>query len=481
MTKPSNAARQARPAPAPPPDDQRILPHNLEAERSVLGAILIHNESFVELASLLTAKDFYRVAHRQIWEAVVTVVDDRKQGLDFVTLKDELARRGELEEVGGPSYISSLTDGLPHSSNIKHYAGIVREKARLRALIRTASALMVTAYDGAESSGALIAKADRALLDLQSAGDRRSLVGMTPGALLTDLEDRVATKGVLRGVDTGFASINGETMGWQAGDLIIIAARPSIGKTTFVMNSVVAGAGAQGKHVAIFSLEMRRIQLEYRMLASLAKVPLRKLFTGYLAPADYPPLNEAFTKIDQLPLYIADRAGQSAGDIRMACRRLRNETQLDLVVIDYVQLMAGSLDRRGATRNEEVTDISRKLKVLADELAVPVLLLSQLNRGADARLDPRPKLSDLRESGALEQDADLVCFLHRKNHREGGVTNFIIEKQRNGPTGTVNLTLDRDITLFTDGGEERQPTQEELDAEKADKTRKALRRRARSH
>lgn len=467
------------PSTKPPPNGDRVLPHNLEAERSVLGAILIQNSAYLDLAAQLTPGMFYRDAHRRIFEALVTVLEDRKQEADFVTLNAELDRRGELDEVGGPAYLTALVDGLPHSTNITHYAGLVREAAQHRALIRAGTALVSAAYEATESPAVLLQKTDRALLELQQSGDRRGLVGMAPGALYQDLERRVATKGILRGIDTGFASINGETMGWQAGDLVVIAARPSIGKTTFAVNAAIAAART-GKHVAIFSLEMRRIQIEYRMLSSLANVPLRKILSGYLADVDYAPLSEAFTTLDALPLYITDRAGLTAWDVRMACRRLRNETQLDLVVVDYVQLMPGTLDRRGATRNEEVTDISRRLKELADELAVPILLLSQLNRGAEGRLDPRPKLTDLRESGALEQDADLVCFLHRKNHREGGVTNFIIEKQRNGPTGTVNLTLDRDVTLFTDGGEERAPTAEEQQAEKDEKTRKAIRRRAHS-
>lgn len=461
------------------PSSDRALPHNLEAERAVLGAILIHNSAYLDVVTHLSARMFFRDAHRRIFEAMVTVIDDRKQEVDFVTVKAELERRGEIDEVGGPAYIAALTDGLPHSTNVAHYATIIREHDQLRSLIYAGNALVASAYEAVESPTTLLQKTDRALLELQQGGDRTGLIGMTPGAIYDDLEQRVATKGVLRGIDTGFPSINGETMGWQGGDLVIIAARPSIGKTTFVVNSAVAAART-GKHTAIFSFEMRRIQIEYRMLSSLARVPLRKLLTGYIADGEYPALSDAFTAIDQLPLYISDRAGQSVADVRLACRRLRNETQLDLVVIDYVQLMPGSLDRRGASRNDEITDISRRLKTLADELAVPILLLSQLNRGAEGRLDPRPKLSDLRESGALEQDADLVCFLHRKNHREGGVTNFIIEKQRNGPTGTVNLTLDKDITLFTDGGEERAPTEAELQADKDEKARKAIRRRAHS-
>lgn len=272
-------------------------------------------------------------------------------------------------------------------------------------------------------------------------------------ALYTDLEWRVAHKGELTGIDTGYPSINELTLGWQHGDLIVIGARPSIGKTTFVLNSAVHAATA-GKRVAVFSLEMRRIQLEYRIVAQLSQIPLSRILGGHIGDVDYPHISHALGLMAELPLEIDDRSGQNFWDVRGACRRLKAEGGLDAVIVDYVQLMPGSLERRGATRNEEITDISRRFKVLADELEVPIILLSQLTRENEKRTDPRPKLSDLRESGALEQDADIVAFLHRKNHREGGVTNFIIEKQRNGPTGTVNLTLVRDVTTFLDGGEE---------------------------
>lgn len=467
-------ARQKPSAPPPDPTYDRPLPHNLEAERSVLGAILIRNDVFELAAELLKPAHFFRDAHRRIYAAIERVITERKAEADFVTLKEELNRAGELEEVGGPAYLASLTDGLPHATNIKHYAGIVREKWLLRELIFAGNKMLAAAYEAEESPVEILKETDRALLELQTHGDRRGLVRLNAGALFSDLEERVNKKGQLWGLETGFRSINEQTSGWQDGDLIILAARPSIGKTALALNTALAAAQA-GKHVAIFSLEMRRRQLEYRILSTLSNVPATKMQTGYLCDTEYTAIAAALGVFNELPIHINDRAGQAVGDIRMACRRMKNEHSIDLVIVDYVQLIPGTLDRRGATRNEEITDISRRLKVLADEITAPVMVLSQLKRQ-----EGRPQLSDLRESGALEQDADLVCFLHRKNHKEGGLTNFIIEKARNGPTGTVNLSLDRDTTTFTDAGEEtpEQATVASEDDQKAARTRAIIRRRA---
>lgn len=470
---------RTRQAAEPPPDQSfdRALPSNLEAERSVLGAVLIHNAAFELLAGLLKPEHFYRNAHQRIFKAMIGVLDVRKSELDFVTLIEELKRTGELEEVGGPAYVSALTDGLPHSTNVAHYGDIVREKAMLRGIIQTSSKILSAAYDAEQTPAEILKDADRMFLDLEVTADRRGFVSMRASVseLFNDLEQRVEKKGQLWGIDTGFKSINAETMGWQRGDLIVIAARPSIGKTAFALNSALAAA-RNGQHVAIFSLEMRRGQLDYRMLSTLSNVPTRKIMSGYLADSEFASISDALGAYSDLPIFINDRASQTIGDIRMACRRLKNEKQLDLVMIDYVQLIPGTLDRRGVTRNEEITDISKRTKALAGELGVPVFLISQLKRTGGNR----PTLEDLRESGSLEQDADMVCFLHRKNHKEGGLTNFIIEKARNGPTGTVNLSLDRDITTFTDAGEEtpEQADQANLEQQHAARTKAIIRSRA---
>lgn len=473
--------KRTRKEPAREPDGivavDRVLPHNLEAEKSVLGAILIDNGYLHQALELLRPAMFFRDAHRRIFAAMVEL-EDHKSAVDFTTLKNELQRKAELDEVGGPAYISALVDGLPHAVNLKYYAGIVREKYLLREIIFASNKALSSAYEAELSSVDILKSTDTALLDIQREGDRRGFVTLDRQAheLFADLEWRVENKGKLLGVDSGFRSINDQTQGFQRGDMIVLAARPSIGKTALALNFAVAAARA-GEHVAIFSLEMRRRQLEYRMLSAMSGVLATRLLTGYLTEEDYKNISEALNTFAELPIYINDRARQTVADIRISCRRLKNEKGLGLVIIDYVQLMQGSLERRGATRNEEITDISRRLKVLADELGVPMMVLSQLKRTGGAR----PTLEDLRESGSLEQDADLACLLHRKNHKESGTTNFMLEKQRNGPTGTINLLFDRDRQRFEDAGEptEEEQHQAETEDEKHRKTRAIIRARAR--
>lgn len=451
------AKRETKRQPAPVHEDLelRTLPHNLEAERSVLGAVIMNNHAFEKAVELVRGDDFFRRAHRAIFEAMLRLIDEQKSNADPITLTDELRRVGQLDEVGGPAYIAALTDGVPRTTNVGHYAAIVKEASTRRALIKLANAAMLDAYDAEKPAATVINETDKAIIDLQrgATSGRLLTLAATFPEFYTDLANRSEHRGELSGVDTGYQSINDLTYGWQAGDLIVVAARPSIGKTAFVLNTSIAAARA-GKRVALFSLEMRRRQLEYRILSTLSGVLLTRLISGYETEADFALMADATEAMAALPIAIDDRGGQSAWDIRSACRRQRAEAGLDLVIIDYVQLMPGTIERRGANRNEEVTDISRRIKALADECSVPILLLSQLNRGGEGRADKRPILSDLRESGALEQDADLVCFLHRRNHRESGTTNFIIEKQRNGPTGTVNLTFNRDTQTFIDGGED---------------------------
>lgn len=435
---------------------ERVLPHNLEAERAVLGAILIQPEIHDVVAPVITSAAFFRDAHRRIFQGLTTL-RDRQVEIDLVTLRDEMERRGELDEVGGPTYLAALVDAIPHASSARAYAEIVADKALLRNVIQKGNTIVGRAYEADEPAVDILKWSEQQLCDLTS-GRGGALVDLrhTAAALSADLAMRVERRGQVTGVDTGFDSINALTLGWQPGDLVVLAARPSIGKTTFVINSATAAARA-GRRVAIFSLEMRREQLEYRMLSSLSGVGLTRMLHGALGQLDYAKISDAMEVLTELPVWIDDTASRTVWDIRAACRELRSHPGLDLVVIDYIQLMQGSSERRNATRQEEVADISRRLKILAGELNVPILVLSQLSRAGEGRSDPRPKLSDLRESGALEQDADIVGFLHRKDHRAGGVTSFIMEKQRNGATGAVNLTLDRDLVMFTDGGDEPAP------------------------
>lgn len=432
---------------------ERTLPHNLDAERSVVGAVLVHNDAWELATSIISAGDFYRDAHRRIWNALEKL-HAKKSIMDFVTVREELIRAGDIDEVGGPAYVASLADGVPRATNVKHYARIVRDKAMLREIIYAANRTLTAAYEAEETPLEILQRTDRSFLELQQRGSRGGSVLMrdTAAAHFERLEWRAQNRGQLTGLETGFPSINELTNGWQRKDMIIVAARPSIGKTVFAMNSAVAAART-GKRVYVFSYEMRFEQLEDRMLSSLTGVQLTRIQNGALGQPDYSKISDAIEVMHNLPLRINDRSRMRIEDVRLECRLAQREEGLDLVVIDYVQRMPSSIGTK-ATRNEQITDISRQVKDLAGELDVPILLLSQLKRADSRRSDPRPQLDDLRESGALEQDADDVCFLHRPNHKVSGTTEFIREKARNGPTGTLNLTIDRETVTFTDGGED---------------------------
>jgi replicative DNA helicase len=348
----------------------------------------------------------------------------------------------------------------------------------LRLCIATAEQLAARAYAAQEPVQAIVRQADLALQDILVGSDRRGFTDpkRVHQELLDVLDFNLAHKGQITGISTGFSTIDALTWGWQPSDMIVIGARPSIGKTALMLNTAVAAA-QQGAVTAVYSLEMRQQQLTYRAVSALSKVPATAIMRGYLTPEMQVSVAEAAFQYAQLPIYVNDRASQTVADIRAGARRIKAEHGLGLLIIDYIQLMPGSLKRRDPSRNEELTDISRKLKVLAGELNCAVLVVSQLKRLSGAR----PTIEDLRECGSLEQDADIVALLHRKQHSEGGLTNFLLAKQRNGPTGTVNLSLDRDIQLFTDAGaqSEAQASAEELEAEKHAKTRAIIQHRAR--
>lgn len=476
----SPAAAAVLPKPQRRDPDEAVLPHNLEAERSTLGAALITHTAADFIADKLTSDAYFRRAHQAVFRAIVQLRENKSE-VDFVTLKAELNRVGQLDEVGGPAYISSLVDGVPETTNVQYYADILRDLQTKRNLVYYAERTIDHVYENSQAAQAILNDADRRLMDLQQGhvtGRMKSLAD-THHDRFASLEWRHEHKGELRGVTSGYQSIDDLTLGWRSGDLCIIAARTSIGKTTLVMNCAVHAARScrrasdEKRRVAIFSLEMRREQLEDRILSQLSGVAVSRISSGHLAQKDFEALSPALVEMNELSIHIDDRSGQSAIDIRGACRRLQAEGGVDLVVIDYVQQMPGTLERRGSTRNEELTDISRRVKDLADEVSAPVILLSQLKR-----TEGRPRLDDLRESGALEQAADVVGLLHRKDHRISGTTEFILAKQRNGPTGTVNLTIDRDTTTFTDGGETPEPTPEEKETErKAHAKRGAIRKR----
>ena len=434
----------------------RTLPHNLEAEKCVLGAILINNQTFNSAAEVIDAHDFFRDAHRRIFEKMVAL-SDRSEPVDLVTLKDELTRSNELEEVGGPAYISALTDGVPRSANVEYYAKIVKEKSTLRRLIQSANEVLVRAYDAEEDADDLLDAAERSIFQI---AEHRLRTGFIPLGELVDsgyqiIERLQQHKGLVTGVPSGFTDLDEMTSGFQKSDLVIVAARPSMGKTSFVMNVALNCAVEAGKIVGVFSLEMSKEQLFMRMLTSEARVDAHRFRGGFLGEQDYARLVEAFARLHDAKVFIDDSPGVGILEMRAKARRLKLEHGLDLLIIDYIQLMQG----RGKfdNRQQEIAAISRSLKILAKELDVPIVALSQLSRAPEARGDHRPQLSDLRESGALEQDADVVVFIFREDMYapEGerksefeGTAEIIVGKQRNGPTGMIRLAFLKQYTRF---------------------------------
>ena len=434
------------------PVDERTLPHNLEAERSVLGAILIHNDTFNVAAELIDSRDFFRDAHRRVFDKMVGL-NERGHVIDLVTLKDELGRTGDLEEVGGPAYIAALADGVPRSTNVEHYARIVKEKSVLRHLIHSAGKILSTAYRAEEDAETIL---DQAEQEIFSVADDRVHDGFVPLSKLVDegfstLEQLQDQKGMITGVPSGFVDIDKLTSGFQASDLIIIASRPSMGKTSLVLNVAQHVGVKMDRTVGFFSLEMSKEQLLIRMLTAEAEIDAQRFRGGSLSERDYSQLSKALDRLGEARVFIDDTAALGVLEMRAKARRLKAEHGLDLLVIDYLQLMQGR--GRFENRTLELASISRALKGLAKELNVPVLALSQLSRAPEARTNRRPQLADLRESGALEQDADVVMFVFREEQysptpENENLAEIIIGKQRNGPTGTVKLAFLKQYTRF---------------------------------
>ena len=433
---------------------ERVLPHNLEAERSVLGAILVHNAALDIAAELIDADDFFRDAHRRVFDAMVTL-SERGDPIDLVTLRAELTRGNLIEQVGGAAYISSLADGVPRSTNVQHYARIVKEHATLRALINSANRIASTAYASDESADDVLDRAGQEIFEIAEGRISSGFVSMAK--LVEEGGDTVerlqSQQSFVTGVATGFEDIDEMTAGLQPADLVILAARPSMGKTAFALNIGRNVALRNGRTVGVFSLEMAKEQLFMRLLTSEAQVDSHRFRTGLLTQKDYGALTNAMGRLAEMRMHIDDTAGIGVLEMRAKSRRLKAEHGLDLVVIDYIQLMQGR--GRFENRTQELSSISRALKQLAKELNVPVVALSQLSRAPEsrARTDRRPQLSDLRESGALEQDADVVMFIYRDEMYERtpeneGIAEIIIGKQRNGPTGMVKLAFLKEQTRF---------------------------------
>jgi replicative DNA helicase len=432
---------------------QKVPPQNIEAEQSILSAILIENDTLPEVLEVLSAQDFYREAHREIFKAMVELFE-RNEPADLVTLTNFLKGRGQLEAVGGASYLAELVDTVPMAVNAAHYARIVQEKAVLRRLIEGAAGITARCFEDSGDVEEILDFAERSIFDISEKKIKPSFYAL--GDVLTEtykaVEDAYENKALVTGTPTGFQGLDEKTSGFQAGDLVVIAGRPSMGKTALALNMARNASLETGEPSAIFSLEMSKEQLSLRMLSAEARVDSSRMRGGFLTEKDLARINRAAGALYDLPIYIDDSPAISALEIRAKARRMKMERSLGLIIVDYLQLMRG---RTTAERRElEISEISRSLKALAKELSIPVVALSQLNRKVEERTNKRPVLSDLRESGAIEQDADVIIFIYRdevynkENDQNKGVAELILAKQRNGPIGTVKLAFLEQYTRF---------------------------------
>ena len=432
---------------------QNIQPHSIEAEQSVLGSMLLDNEAVAAALEELEGQDFYLEAHKEIFETILDIYD-RGNPVDLVTVIDGLKQRGSLEAVGGSIYVSDLSVSVPSTANVGYYIKIIEEKSILRKLIKASNEIIRDSYEASEDLDIIIDSAEKKIFDISQRKNARSFEQVKTILLETynKIEELSKNKGKNVGVETGFRDFDLRTSGLNASDFILVAARPSMGKSSFAVNIAQYAAVHNQVPVAIFSLEMSKDQLVQRMLSSEANVELQKIRSGDLDEGDWLRLVQAAEPLSNAPIFIDDTPAITAMEIRSKARRLKLEHGLGLIVIDYLQLMAGR--GRYESRQQEVSEISRSLKALARELDVPVIALSQLSRAPEARQDHRPMLSDLRESGAIEQDADIVIFLYRDEYynpetEKKNIAEAIIAKQRNGPTGTVELVWLGPFTKFT--------------------------------
>ena len=437
-----------------PANSGLVPPQNIDAEQTVLGTILLQEHSILKVAEILSPEDFYRDAHKTIFRAMLDLFE-RREPHDLITVTDLLASRNKLDEIGGGAYLASLTDLIPFSGPLVHLAEIIRKKSILRQLIQTSSEVAARCYEAQDDIDALVDEAEKTIFEIAQSKKKQGFQSMSdvvPKAFdrITRLFDRQEQ---ITGLATGYTELDHMTAGLQPSDLIILAGRPSMGKTALAMNIVQQVAVADRIPVAVFSLEMSVEQLALRMLCSIGRIDSQRIRTGKLLEKDWPALTRATGMLTESPIFIDDTAGIGVLEMRAKARRLKTEHDLGLVVVDYLQLMQG----RAKTENraQEISDISRSLKAMAKELEVPVIALSQLNRSLESRTDKRPQLSDLRESGAIEQDADVIAFIYRdevynkaEDNPNRGLAEIIVGKQRNGPTGTIKLTFRADITTF---------------------------------
>ena len=431
----------------------KIPPHDIDAEQAVLGSMLTDREAVNTAIEVLKEDAFYRDDHKAIYQAIVNLYN-KSEPIDIITLKDELESMGKFEQVGGFDYLASLPDKVPTTANVQKYIKIVEEKSILRNLIKTANEIIELGYDPAEDVEDIMDGAEKKIFDLMQSKNQK---GYTPikdvlVESFTKLEELYNRKQHITGVPTGFAELDYKTAGLHGSELILIAARPAMGKTAFALNLATNAALRGNAPVAIFSLEMSKDQLVNRILCSEAMVDSNKVRTGKLDEEDWEKLAGSIGPLSEAEIYIDDTPGISVMEIRAKCRKLKLEKNIGLVVIDYLQLVQGT-NKRGGSREQEISEISRSLKMLAKEIGVPVIALSQLSRAVEQRPDHRPMLSDLRESGAIEQDADIVMFLYRDDYynqesEKKDIAEVIIAKHRGGSTGTVELLWLGNYTKF---------------------------------
>ncbi len=433
----------------------RTPPHSVEAEQAVLGGLMLDTAAWDGVADVLGEEDFYRADHRLIFVAARTVVE-RSDPIDVVTLSEQLERTGNLEQAGGIAYLGTLARDTPGAANIRAYAQIVRERALLRRLIHVGNEVAGSAFNPeGRSARDLVDEAERKVFEIAEAGARGRGGLIKVSSILSSVVDRIdelyRNPDALRGVPTGFNQFDQMTGGLQQGDLVIVAGRPSMGKTSLAVNMAENAALGHGIPAAVFSMEMSSEQLTLRMISSLGRIDQSNLRTGRLSEEDWPRIDTAMTQLSQAPLFVDETPALTPTELRARARRLKREHNVGLIVVDYLQLMQvpGTKENRAT----EISEISRSLKALAKELHVPVIALSQLNRGVEQRTDKKPVMSDLRESGAIEQDADVIVLIYREDFYEPdtprkGIADIIIAKQRNGPTGELPLTFLGQFTKF---------------------------------
>ena len=436
------------------PAFRMLPPQNIEAEESIISAVLISNDTLIDILEILSADDFYKTAHQIIFAAIETLYAKREP-IDLVTLSNCLREKDDLEKIGGAAYLARLVDTVPMAVNAHHYARIVHDKATLRRLIEKSNRITQRCFEDRGEVDRVIEFAQSAIFELSEDQNKKAFFPISKiiEANIDALEERQGNRALVTGVGTGFTRLDQLTSGFQNSDLIILAARPAMGKTALALNMARNAAVDSGIPVAVFSLEMSKEQLSMRMLCAEARVDSSRIRGGFLKEADWTRITDAADRLTQAPIFIDDSPDISTTTIRTKSMRLKMDKGLGMIIVDYLQLMRGSPNTE--RRDLEISDISRSLKILAKELNVPVIALSQLNRKLEERSDKRPQLSDLRESGALEQDADLVAFIYRDemynrddNNPNRGTAEIILAKQRNGPTGTAPLAFLKSYTRF---------------------------------